>query len=386
MSFVLQQPGKRGLLASMNRAATNASEGGGVFAFASEAGIKALFDQPNIHAMLRASKPLRFVVGIDAVTNVDALLCLTTFARKFGFSAYAFVHNHHGTFHPKFSWFESSDGLRLVTGSGNLTVSGLGHATAGHPGFGNWEAFTTQLLSGAAAETARAVIERWFATQLRAKTLRPLDDEEVRDRAMENGRARFKRRSSQHQTTDSSGKRRTRTLSVPIDEQAFTSNDIFLRELSQNRPGQADVGKKGLEFFGFSIPKKGSVIRQTALVQTVSLENQVEDATELRLIVSRSRNFRLELQAIRGVGYKVGATDNRMILVASKLSNHAFRYLIVPVDAPAYPALDNELGRIPSHRRSRLMREKFMTSDELRKVWPEVPPALLPLAVPMAES
>lgn len=386
MSFVIQQPGESGLLATLNKAAVGARAGGGVFAFASEAGIKNLFSQPNIQALLRAHESLRFVVGVDAITNADALLYLSKCASEFDFSAYVFIHNHSGTFHPKFSWFDVDGDLRLITGSGNLTLSGLGHATASLPGFGNWEAFTLQTLTGKAAARTRQVIDDWFKTQLHSRSLRLLDDPEVRKRAMENGRLRFERSTRPSKGT---GKRaHAQPQPTPIDGAPAGGKEVLLRELSKNRPGQADVGKEVLEFFGFSAlrAKDTSAGSQGALVQWISLDNEVGEPAELNPFVNKSRNFRLELPATKHVEYK-DSNDNRMILIAVKLSPRSFRYAVVPVDHPTYRELVKNLGPMPKKRgRSRAMREKFMSSDELREKWPSAPQELLPISLPMTES
>lgn len=77
MTFVFQQPGTAKLLEAIDGAAFNASSGGGVFAFASKDGIDAFFARPNISAMLSNQRPFHLIVGIDAITNADALLCLS---------------------------------------------------------------------------------------------------------------------------------------------------------------------------------------------------------------------------------------------------------------------------------------------------------------------
>src|SRR5690606_31123382 len=93
-----------------------------------------------------------------------------------------FYHEHpDSVFHPKFCWFEQDDILRLVTGSGNLTLRGLGKVNASVPPSGNWEAFSVQSLTGPSAAAAKKEIDDWLMAQRHAGALRPHDDEKVRE-------------------------------------------------------------------------------------------------------------------------------------------------------------------------------------------------------------
>lgn len=371
--FVFQQPGSIDVLTAIDRAANGATRGGALFAFASKKGSKALLDLNEI-SRLTDTGTFDLIVGIDAITNAEALLYLQAeAATRAGLTARAFLHDYPGTFHPKFAWFREGDAIRIVVGSGNLTLSGMGQAGGEPPPFGNWEAFTSQSLAGQDGQRVAKAITDWIETQIIDGTLLSLDDNRVRLRAVANGRARFKKRSSQ---PAASGSAPAVTLDLsPLDEAPFGDREVLLRELPKTRPGQADIGHRGLSFFGYVNTAT------TALVQNVSLTNIEGPLEELRLFVNRSRNFRIELNAISALGYERRAgTDERMILVAVKLDSRSFRYTVIPVTSPHYHRVSRLLGDVVTSTAagSRRMRELLTSTTALRRAWKNAPTNLLP--------
>lgn len=380
MTFVFQQPGTARLLKALDMAAKDADAGGGVFAFASKRGIEKLLGVPGIVRMLGNSNQFHLVVGMDAITNAEALLYLREQIEQHrgALKAHAFLHDQPGTFHPKFSWFKQGENLRLVTGSGNLTLSGLGTVSVETPPPGNWEAFTTQSMLGNAAHVTIQAIEEWLLEQERAEVLCSLDDARVQDRAMANGRVHYSRSGVGARPRD--GVQVRHHAHVRVDVAPAVKKDVLVRELPQTRAGQADIGKQALKFFGYKDQP------QKILIQYVSDENVIGVAYETRLFVNASKNYRLELSAIAEIGYAADDHDNRMILVASKLDRRSFRYTVVPVTAPTYRGLVELLGPLPARRgKIRPMRQKLFTSEQLRSDWRGVPSNLLPIAVPIPE-
>lgn len=381
MTFVFQQPGTAKLLDAIDEAAAGADAGGGVFAFASRGGIDAFFARPNIVRMLQQRKRFLLIVGIDAITNAEALLCLSEKVDQYHgiLSANVFFHeNPSSTFHPKFSWFQKGTNLRLLTGSGNLTKRGLGQlpVLAGAP-LGNWEAFSIQTMLNGEAATAMADINAWLASQLAVETLCSLDDERVRERAMANGRMRFASTTSRVRTSVRAAEAAAtaKTEVAPIDGDSFSTPEILVREVPKNRSGQADLGKKALtEFFGYEGSEK------KVFIQYISLDNFPKPVKQILLFVNKSKNYRLELNEIAELGYDLGDDNSRMIVVATKLGLRSFRYTILPVTAPEYDAVSQLLGPIPPMSgRNRPMRESFVSSTELRTAWLNAPDNLLPL-------
>lgn len=371
MTFIFQQPGTARHLEAIDAASIGADSGGGVFAFATRDGINTFFTSPNIAGMLARGTPFRLIVGVDAITNADALLCLGEKLTEFpnSLTVNVFYHEYpNSTFHPKFTWFQEGDGLRLVTGSGNLTLRGLGKNDPNNLPPGNWEAFSVQTLRGADATGADQEIDRWLDTQQRLGALRSLDDPDVLKRAVANARMRVRNGPGRPRRPAAGGA--VRGDVVPDINVQLDTPEILLRELSKNRDGQADVGQKALKnFFGFTgTPKK-------IFVQHVSRTNELGPVLEKNMFVNKSKNYRLELQASANAG-RIRHDDSRMILVASRFDRSTYRYTIVPVTADDYDDVASLLGPIPRGRHK--MRETRMTPEQLREAWKGVPTNMLP--------
>jgi len=112
---------------------SEAQLGGGMFSFVTQAGVQLLLeDEAFLNFMERSSFEL--IVGIDEITNPRALSRLKDLSTsKTNFSVSAFLHEGQRLFHPKFCWFKTKSGGKLVIGSGNLTFGGLRN---------NWEAYS----------------------------------------------------------------------------------------------------------------------------------------------------------------------------------------------------------------------------------------------------
>lgn len=103
--------------------------GAGAYAFATKDGINLLLLDDNFKDFLETGT-FTLVVGTDDITNEHSIVSLIELQKKYGshLVVKAYVHNGKGsTFHPKFSWFQKTDGGALVLGSGNLTQKGLRH-------------------------------------------------------------------------------------------------------------------------------------------------------------------------------------------------------------------------------------------------------------------
>lgn len=384
--FVFQKPGHADLLEAVNAASENAEFGGGVFAFASRRGIAAFLETSHIQQMLDTGKPLHVIVGVDSITNPEALLYLQEQVRSYEetLRAEVFLHDHpNSTFHPKFSWFGSPGRLTLLMGSGNLTLRGLGQVSEATPPSGNWEAFSVQEFRGTAANGARTEIDDWIALYRSAGTLRRLGDPMVQQRAIENGRVRMIRRTVVPAAPQGEQTQNVEEVTVLVDGETFASEEILVRELPRNRHGQADIGRRALtQFFGYA----GMPI--DIMLQQVTLLDQLEDIEEHRIFVNRSNNYRVELGGIAPLPYNIAADDGRMILVASKLDHRSFRYAIVPVTDQDYRRVSAILGTIPPPNAAgnRRMRERFLSTEELKAEWGNAPSRLLPIVLPVSEA
>jgi len=381
--LIFQKPGRPDLLDAINNAAQNAESGGGAFAFASKGGIAVLLSASHVKNMLKNGRPIHLIVGVDSITNAEALLYLADQVKKYNvLHAEVFMHDHpYSTFHPKFSWFASADRLTLLTGSGNLTVRGLGQYSTANPPHGNWEAFSVQTFDGPQSKQINNQILGWIDEQRKLGVLRDIDDQDVWKRAVENSRVWIIRRPPPLATHEQKPAQ-TSTIFLDNEEEIITKQAVLVREIPRNRHGQADIGKSALtNFFGYN----GEPIN--IFLQNVSLNDEIGEIEQKRLFVNKSRNYRVELQAIASLKYEVTSHDERMILVATKFDNCSFRYTIVPVTSKEYPKVSAMLGKIPPARgNSRPMRERIMPIEDLNEEWPGAPRNLLPIQAISSED
>lgn len=376
MTFLFQKPGTPKFIDSVNGIAQNAESGGGVFAFASQGGIDTLFQCSNLCSMLENNKHFHLIIGIDAITNAEALLCLEEKIERFSgyLTVNVFFHQkNNSTFHPKFIWFKNSKFLNLMVGSGNLTLRGLGQVLANSYPSGNWEVFAVQKYEDIEAESTIKEIGEWIKDQYSAGTLRPINDKEVQAKAIENGRVRYTNGGKGPSQDNSTESAQDGNLNLHGEED-IELHDVLIREISRNRTGQADVGQGALrEFFGYDGTNK------KIFMQHVTRDNRLEEVLEINLFVNKSRNFRLELRAIAELDYVVANDDGRMILVATRIDRRSFRYIVMPVSEAAYRKVASLLGPIQGPPGKRLMREIRKKSKEVLSVWPDIPDKLLPI-------
>ena len=97
-------------------AAEGAESWRGLFAFASRNGVENLLTDPLVHGFFKAKGKADFVVGIDAVTNRQALERLQHFSVVHStFNPRVFWNPNRGLFHPKLSHFSYADGRQAVS-------------------------------------------------------------------------------------------------------------------------------------------------------------------------------------------------------------------------------------------------------------------------------
>lgn len=373
MSLVLQSPEGQGLADALEAASAGATNGGGVFAFATRRGVERLFAIPNIRRLLANRGRFDLVVGTDAITNADALLSIEEHCRRYPtLNALAFLHDLPTTFHPKYSWFCKPEAFCFVIGSGNLTSSGIGEDLGPPRRIGNWEAFDSRQLHGRQAANTEATIRRWLADHRDARRLLPLTHEKVLERAVANSRIRYVNPHRRPRVA-----RAVERVESPI-EFADIESEAMIREIPSNRSGQADVSQGGLAFFGFAGAQK------RVLIQHVGLDNHLDVPVERLLFVNASQNYRIEISEIAELPYEIADDDGRLILVAVKLDDSAYRYSVVPVNSRHYAALNAALGPIRAGRR--LMRTAFLNASELKARWHDAPASLFPLAVLTVED
>lgn len=343
--------GGRDLLDALIEAADGADRGGGIFAFASRTGIDKLLTDPELGPVL-AGGGFEIVVGVDSVTDVAALERLTELTEEHhGLSARVLVHDLPGLFHPKICWFAAGDRLRLVVGSGNLTLGGLVR---------NTEAFMVNALEGEQARVAETAIRSWLERWDRC-LLFPGDDR-ARDSAAENSGSERALRHPMKRVTEEPG---------ADDMPPIAAGDAILAlDVSKNVARGRTQLEVGREMFSSYFGAEAGRHRRVLIQSIDASGNPGEVEPSRTLFMSRSVNFRIELGAGHGRDYP---EEGRPIVIFARCQDGIFRYqLIWPEDA-GHAGADRLLTALAGRAAGGKMRRELGTVAQLREVWPDSP-------------
>lgn len=350
----LQEPSasENYLLETLLGACEGSLAGGGLFSFATVAGVHLLMENQAFSRFL-ADAEIFDVVGVDAITDLrtlDALAAVDAPALR----ARAFLNDRRPVlFHPKLAWFRRSDGITLVTGSGNLTRGGLRS---------NWEAFNVVDVGEPEAAVLFEEITNWLDRW--DGLLLPLDDPTVRERA---GRNTGRERDIQVPAPDD--------VSRELEQEEVRTYEpgeaVFIAELSKSRGGaeQANIHLK--HYQGYFGARKGTHRHHIILRQVLPDGTLGEDENRGSVQVA-SQNYRFELTGLKDREYPEG--DLTPIAVFVRTAGGVFIYRVLWPDEPGHAELsallDQKAGERVGRRR---MRHEPGTIDELAAAWPENP-------------
>lgn len=381
MVLVIQEPGTSQLLQKINECADGALVAGAAFAFASKAGVNAFLSLPNIQSLIK-NGVFELVIGIDAITNVDALYELRKFQEESNNNLTVKIFKGEpqkgSIFHPKFSWFVNGDSGWLITGSGNLTHAGLGCSANGVRG--NWEAFSVNQLDDAGVIKIKETWEKWLTQSSQNNWLFRLGDKEVEEKAIENSRRMPVRVAPAADSAKVSGS--VDALAKEVEGTEYF-DDVQICEISKNRWRQADLGKIVIrDFFGFNVdsPKPD----ERVLIQHVNEDNSVDEPEERVPFKNNSKNYRIELGASGKFTYEVSPTDDRPVVLFVKIGALVFRYLLVMPSSVLYSDILNLLGAQQS-RQNRPMRKVRIDIASLKSSCNNLPDNLFPCEVDTVE-
>ncbi len=319
------------LLETIVAAAVGASTWRGIYAFATREGVNWLFAEPAINQLVTEGRDIDLLVGIDAVTNRNALERLRELeGLGQSFRPRVFWNDFAPLFHPKISEFTYPDGRhKVIVGSGNLTPGGW---------MNNIEDFT--VISAEAGEILNTVELDDF-WQRHADAIRVIDEEAL-ERAARNVIAR---RGNGIRSTRPVPPRRIARL-VPGQEEGgpVRADRILIAQVPRagNRWSQVHLN--------------GEVVRRyfriTDLdVQRVYLTRVMPDGTrsdvEVRqcLLSATNRNHRIEFGAATGIIYPAAAP----VLVLRERQVRVFDYVLVLPGEEGYDqliAVTNELPQV----------------------------------------
>ena len=339
LHFQSPDEGAPTLLEVLADAAQSSIEGAAIFSFASYAGVRLLFSDPDFSEFLHRGK-FHLIVGVDAVTTPDVLTMLADETEsRTGLRTCVFLHGRKAAlFHPKVSWFHGAGTGRSIVGSGNLTRGGL---------LNNWEAFVDAATD--ASDTERMIWrwERWV--EVNKPNFRHPTDPDALSRARRNENTRHEERAVEIE-----------------DDLAETNGDesVLIAEIPRaaNRWNQANFDKTTYtEFFGL---EPGTTRR--VVLYPVQRDGTVGDP-EVRPGVSvRSQNYRIE------IGQAVGPypSNGRPVGIFRRTGVRRFRYrLLMPLDE-GYDSVLSILGRQSSdlNRQQQIrMRRVVLSYTEFRE-------------------
>lgn len=340
----LQDPGADGgyLLEALLEATASAERGGAIFAWTNHSGATLFLGDATFREFAERGS-FDLVVGTDSITDERALETLIGVAHELPtVSIRAFVHEERVLFHPKLSWFGRGSRLRLVIGSGNLTVGGTR---------GNWEAFAVADLAGEEARTVEQQLHGWLVSW--SEQLLQLEDPRVLDRVRRNtGRER--------------DLKRLRKLPAPEPETPAADHEVLIAEIPKagTRWSQANFDQKNYEeFFGAKVGSQ----RRISLVP-VAGDGSLGEIESRPSVEVKSHNYRFELATAKGLSYPAAG---RPTAVFVRLPSGIFLYrLLMPGDdehAAVAAFLDASAGSTSRMRRVRT------TVAALRSAWPDSP-------------
>lgn len=346
------------LLESLLDAFQAAEKVASAFSFVSSAGVR-LLTEDNLFKDVAFKHTVDLVVGIDAVTNNCALDSLAAVAKEYpNVRARAFLNPSPGTlFHPKFCWTKHENGGCLITGSGNLTESGL---------LGNWEAYSVEQLDLAGISAVESAWDSW--TTLHSQSLLPLDNADVRRLASANS---VLARTGDLPTLVARTTPPTNPGEESVEPQLMPNSAVSLvAEIpkSGNRWSQANFHYDDyVNFFG---ARDGAA--RLLVFRHVKPDGTMDDYERNRPPVTvRSRNFRFELAAALGIPYP-DPKRGRPIGVFVRVATRTFFYRLMLPNDPEYAVVSALLDHHKGPPQDR-MRSVRMTVANLRTEWPNSP-------------
>lgn len=308
-------------------------DGFGMYAFASSAGAKLLFNDIEVINYFSAHK-YQLLVGTDSITNERSIESLYELSERLqGLEVKAYLNEESNLFHPKLSLFENENNTgNLLIGSNNLTTGGLRK---------NIEALSNIEINYEEYLRNKAYLDKWLK-QSNSRILELTDNRIIERVKLNNTSFLKKTRIEIKKPEDSKQNSEIIDSSITneiIDGWTFGSNSpVLFAEIpkSGNRWKQANFDKSTFkEFFGAT---PGNNI-QRILLRVLDSDGKMGEV-EVRPSVSViSQNYRFELNAASGLAYP---TNNKApIGIFVRLTVRMFIYrLYMPSDEKYDEILD----------------------------------------------
>jgi len=304
------------LFEAVIEAMAGASNGKGIFAFASRDGVNSLLLDDAVTTFLgHASFDL--IVGIDAVTNRPTLERLQELQGEYqNLQVRVFWNRTKGLFHPKIARFARDDGSQTVIfGSGNLTPGGLRD---------NFEAYSV-LQSDPGEPVDLSSWDEFLARHI--ANIRPIDEEALEQAARNIIRSGRRRRGVEPDVVTEveeapPEKEKVETIPTPVTDR------ILIAQLPKaggdyGRWSQAHFNKDIIDQFFHARPDSTQRVYLTARRPDGSLLPQ----EVRRIIYSQSnKNMKIELGARKGEAYPASGPP---IAIFREIQARTFQYMIL---------------------------------------------------------
>lgn len=342
--FRFQDPGADAgyLLETLIQCCVGAHSGGAIFAWTNSSGAKSLLADETFVKFVELGA-FDLVVGIDLITDEAAVkMLIERDAALENLHVRVFLHEERAIFHPKLAWFETKKGLRLIVGSGNLTMGGLR---------GNWEAFSVSQVDGAEADAIKKRLAAWREDW--ESVLVPVTDPRVMERAKKN--------------TGNERSLKGATKKVPPETITDEEASVLVAEIPAAgvRWSQANFDQANYEvFFGAKVGTQ----RRISLY-SVAEDGHTGEVESRPSVEVASQNYRFELAAARGLDYP---SVGRPIGAFVRLPTGQFLYMLVMPGSAHHPALEAFLDGKWTGRADRMRRVRTSVA-ELRAAWPTSP-------------
>lgn len=310
------------------------SEGGAAaFAFVTKSGLNAIFNSKEFGDFCEAGHHFELYIGIDSITNEDTLAFAKELSEKLGGRLIVKVYYDDSTpdiFHAKTTWFQNPDGNGCVAfvGSGNLTMHGLQK---------NVEMFSWIEQDRDSFKETLRTWHGWLADAKSAGRIYDIDDPKILARAQKN---RWTQEKFPHNVV-------TDNIPMHSDIAAEPGKSLVVSTIPRQEGrgwSQFAMAKEYYKhFFNFGIDESGENPvpegSHRVLLRAVNADGTLGPAeSRAGNISSKSRNFRIELEAARHVHV---ATGEFPIAVFLKTGSRTYLYQVFGSDSSWHEALES---------------------------------------------
>jgi hypothetical protein len=352
------------LIDTLRDACSGAIRGAGAFAFLSAGGVQLFLRDDEFKKFGDSGGTFDLIAGVDAITDTKAIAALNAAkAVTPGLTDRVLMPKHpRSIFHPKFAWFEKSNGGVLVTGSGNLTAGGL---------LWNVEAFSVTPLT---KDDVTALSNQWDAFTTRcAASLFETNDPIVVKRLEDNAKFQAARKARSTTVPISEGTAQpaeaasSKSIDVDSVPAVTAQSGVLVAEIprSGTRWKQANFDQNTfIDFFGAS-----KTVARTAYFFHVRADGTLAPQEVRPAVVVVSKNYRFELDAASGIAYP---NIGRPIGVFVRVAVRTFTYMLLMPGDQAHTvmtALLNAENPSPGNN----MRRIVFDAGRVKVAWPTSP-------------